>query len=188
MHIRPATISDCADLVILDDIAGRGLASYLWQCAVAEGEGDNALEIGHERYLNTDKVGNWTDATVAEVNGAIAGAAVGFLMPSDVVFPSADNAIVASLHRLIQRAAGSWYIDILAVYSRVGRQGIARALLADQIARAGTHAVCVVTNNDNTQALALYRGAGFFDKGRQAFVGFNDHHTTEHWLMLRREP
>ena len=87
-----------------------------------------------------------------------------------------------------RRFIAGWVIDGLAVYSRFRRRGIARALLIDQIARAGAHTTSIVTNNDNAQALALYRGAGFVHRAREPFVGFNDHHTTDHWLFLQRQP
>ena len=188
MHLRPAIAADCADLVILDNIAGHGLPLSLWQDAVSGGKGTNALEVGREHYLDQDQPCNWTNATVAEVDGALAGAAVGYILPSDIQFPSTDNGVLAPLYRLFQRAAGGWVIDVLAVYSRFRRRGIARALLANQIAQAGAHTTSIVTNNDNAQALALYRSAGFVDRAREPFVGFTDHHTTDHWLFLQRQP
>ncbi len=61
-------------------------------------------------------------------------------------------------------AAGSWYVDALAVAEDARRQGVARALLADAeaIARAeGATGVSLDTGLENTPARRLYEAGGF---------------------------
>ena len=61
-------------------------------------------------------------------------------------------------------AAGSWYVDALAVAEDARRQGVARALLADAeaIARAeGATGVALDTGLENAAARRLYEASGY---------------------------
>ena len=61
-------------------------------------------------------------------------------------------------------AAGSWYVDALAVAEDARRQGVARALLADAeaIARAkGATGVSLDTGLENAAARRLYEASGY---------------------------
>ena len=86
-------------------------------------------------------------------------------------------------------AAGSWYVDALAVAAGARRQGVARALLADAeaIARAkGANGVSLDTGLENAAARRLYESSGFEQRdirrarderaaraiGGEGFIGF----------------
>ena len=188
MILRPAKITDCADLAILDNIAGHDLPLALWQAAVANKDDLTALEAGRNGYLDQSGPCNWTNATIAEVDGVIAGATVGYALPVDVEMPEAGNPVMVPIYRLLGRAAGSWVIDVLAVFSSYRRQGIARTLLGGQIEQAGALTASIITNSDNDEALALYRSAGFVDRGQEPFVYLDDQQKSQYWLFLQREP
>lgn len=187
MQLRHATINDCADLAILDNIAGHGLPLWLWQDAVARGRADDAIEWGKEHYADLSQPCNWSNAAVATVDGETAGAAVGFFIPEETRFPTDGDAVLAPLMRLFAKAAGSRVLDMLAVYRRFTRRAIARALLRDQISSADDKPVSIVAANDNAPALTLYRSEGFAEVTREPFVPFNDTQTTTSWLLLRRQ-
>jgi len=186
MLLRPANIADCADLAILDDMAGHGLPCLLWRGSLDEDSPGSAFEAGREQYRDTGQPCNWTNAVIAEADGETAGMAVGYAIPADTVFPSSGSSILMPIFGLFAKAAGTWLVDALAVYGRYRRRGIARALLRDQIGRAQGGALHIVAADDNESAMALYRGEGFAVTAQEPFVPFKNNQTTRAWLLMQR--
>ncbi len=186
MHIRPATIADSADLAVLDDIVGRGLPLYPWQGAVARGEADSPLQWGRALHADQSQPSNGTNAAIAEVDGRTAGASVGCFMPPDVTFPSSDEPVMPSLMRIFARAAGSWVVDMLAVFGLFTGRSITRALLCEQVKRAGAYTIGLVAADDNAPARAPYRSEGVAEIARDPFVPFRNDQKTAHGLLHQR--
>ena len=186
MHIRNAKLPDCADLAILDDIAGHGLTSHVWAIA-AKGAGTaSAFEFGRDTYRSHDTPCNWTNARIAEQDGELAGMAVGYRLPEDSDFSRPIHPLFAPVYRLFAKATGSWLLDALAVYTRHRGQGLARRLLADQVQRATGHAMALVCADDNAPALSLYAAHGFETAARAPFVAHGKPRNTREWLLLKR--
>jgi len=74
---RPARKSDASNLPVLNDSAARGLAAWLWTTLRVPGQ--SILEVGRHRVLTpTTAPAHFTNWTVAEIDGEVAGALTGF--------------------------------------------------------------------------------------------------------------
>ena len=186
IEIRSATAADCADLAILDDIAGHGLTSEAWARAASEGKGASAFEVGLESYLGEGTPCNFRNARVATVEGRTAGMAVGYFLPKDTDFTGPFDPVFEPVMSLFKKAVGSWLLDALAVYSAFRGKGIARALLDDQIAAGGNNDMRIVCADDNQAAMALYRSRGFGPVERAPFIQTETPRDTKEWLLLKR--
>ena len=186
MHIRPATAADCADLAVLDDIAGHGLTSEAWARAAAEGRGASALEVGVESYLGQATPCNWRNARVATNGERTAGMSVGYFLPEDTKFTGPFDKVFEPVMSLFKKAVGSWLLDALAVYSAFRGKGVARSLLDDQLVLAGKRSIHIVCADDNAPALGLYRSRGFDVVASADFVQSDTPRATKEWLLLKR--
>ena len=187
MHIRPAHIADCSDLAILDNAAGHGLPLWLWHGAVTRGKAADALEWGRDRYRDDSQPCNWRNARLADLDGETAGMAVGYALPSGVPAPSDADPVLRPVLALFARAAGTWLLDALAVFSRFRRRGTARLLLRDQIALAGDQPVSLVVADDNLRAIGLYESEAFKHTASEPFVPFGKGQAATQWLLMQRQ-
>jgi GNAT superfamily N-acetyltransferase len=136
-RFRQARESDALDLACLIDCASRGLA--LWWWSTLREPGQSSIEVGRHRIrTQTASPLHYGRFTVAEIDGAIAGALTGRLIP--VPYEQGDSAdlpdILTPVLGLQAVAAGSWYLNIIAVYPEYRGQGLGSALLsrAEEIA------------------------------------------------------
>ncbi|MEM5473009.1 GNAT family N-acetyltransferase [Hoeflea sp. AS60] len=185
MHIRPARRADSADIVILDDIASSGLASHVLQVGVSDGNYDRPLEFGRDGYAFIDGPFSWKNVLIAETDDGIAGMSLSFELiggPGDQGLP---DPVLEPLESLKSRAIGTRMIDSVAVYTRFRGQGIGRALVEAELARA-TGPSSIITDSANIRALALYQSLGFEQQDRAPFIAFNDNHAAAHWVLLTR--
>ena len=135
MHIRPATRADSADLAILDDVASSGLASWLWSGAVARGEASTAIERGRQKFAAGEGEISWRNASIAEIDGDVAGMSVSYPLATVAEPADAPNAVLKPLYELLAAVKGHRYIDALAVYSRYRGRGIGRGLMRHEFDR-----------------------------------------------------
>jgi hypothetical protein len=77
---RPAQAKDALHLASLYDLASRGLAAWSWN-QMAE-PGQSLIEVGRHRIAeNSDHVSHFSSWIVAEIDGSIAGAILGYRIP-----------------------------------------------------------------------------------------------------------
>jgi ribosomal protein S18 acetylase RimI-like enzyme len=171
--VRPAAPDDGAD-----DLLYLSARRYYDAYAGSEAAARRMLRRVYQRPGHPASVAL---SRVAESDGRVVGVIVGF--------PSADGEQLARrfltltaprippwrwprLARHLRAAAdlapnpaaGSWYVDALAVAEDARRQGVARALLADAeaIARAtGATGVALDTGLENAAARRLYEASGY---------------------------
>lgn len=186
MHIRPATRADSADLAILDDIASSGLASWLWSGAFACGEAGTALEHGRQKFAAGEGDISWRNASIAEVDGDVAGMSVSYPLAIVTEPDEAPNAVLKPLYELLTVIKGHRYIDALAVYNRHRGRGIGRGLMRHEIGRSKGATVSLITEDDNETALGLYRALGFTELARRPCNKFSPKQTTREWVLLTR--
>lgn len=184
MHIRPATRADSAEIAILDDIASSGLASHVLESGVRDGKYDRPLEFGRDGYAFIDGPYSWKNVLIAETADGIAGMSLSF----ELTGGPGDNGglpdpVLDPLEALKAGAIGTRLIDSVAVYTRFRGQGIGRALVEAELARA-TGPSSIITHDTNSRALALYQSMGFEEKARAPFVSFNDSQVAAHWVLL----
>tara|TARA_R110002020_G_scaffold243498_2_gene457051 strand:+ start:24395 stop:24979 length:585 start_codon:yes stop_codon:yes gene_type:complete len=185
LHIRPATRADSADIVILDDIASSGLATRVLQAGVRDGKYDRPLEFGRDGYAFIDGPFSWKNVLIAETADGVAGMSLSFELTGGPGDSGLDDAVLEPLEALKSRVIGSRFIDSVAVYTRFRGQGIGRALVEAELARA-TGPSSIITDDANARALSLYQSLGFGEQARAPFIAFSDTHIARQWVLLTR--
>ena len=175
--VRPAALDDAADDLLY-------LSSQRYYDAYAGGE-QAARRILRRAHRKPGHPASVSLCRVAVAGGRVVGVIVGF--------PAGDAETLARRFltltaprvppwrwpRLLRHlnaasdmsptpAAGSWYVDALAVAEDARRRGVARALLADAeaIARGqGATGVSLDTGLENTPARRLYEAGGYEQRG-----------------------
>ncbi|MHA1547223.1 MAG: GNAT family N-acetyltransferase [Alphaproteobacteria bacterium] len=113
----------------LEDLASGGLAGEFW--ALMAKPGQAPLEAGTALLARKSGVHTYRDATICLRGKVVAGMVLGYQLKPDQS-PSrefqAPDALVP-IFELETQASDCWYIDSLAVFQQLRRQGIATALL-----------------------------------------------------------
>ena len=164
--VRPATPDDAPLLATLIDIAGEGMPSHLWAGMASAGQ--TPLEVGADRARREQGGFSWRNARIAEVGGEAVGMLLGYPLPQPTARDVADVArlpdMVRPLLELEHVAAGTWYVNALAVLAGRRGGGIGSVLLEDaaEVASATGHPVLSLqVFSGNAGALRLYRRHGF---------------------------
>ena len=189
VSIRDGKIGDCADLAILDNIAGHGFSYWFWQGAVKMGKASDAYDWGRQRLMNGVGEFGWKNARIAEQSDAVLGASISYLLKdASIKEIEKEPAPIRPVMELFAQANGCWLLDALAVYSASRGKGIGRQLMTDVMAR-GRESDCkeaaLVAEDSNSAALALYQGFGFSECSRLPYVPFNISSDTKNWLLLK---
>ncbi|MGH6866681.1 MAG: GNAT family N-acetyltransferase [Methyloceanibacter sp.] len=161
---RPARLPDASALAVLVDIAGEGMPNFMWSTLAAPGQ--STLELGRERARREAGGFSYRHATVAEIDGEIAGSLVGYRLDDPYDLGALDEMpeIVRPLVRLEAKAPSSWYVNVLATFPEFRGQGIGGRLLdiAEQKGREErAPALSVVVGSWNGGAARLYGRAGY---------------------------
>jgi ribosomal protein S18 acetylase RimI-like enzyme len=191
VRFRQAQEADALDLACLIDSASRGLALWLW--STLREPGQSAIEVGRHRIrVKTASPLYYRAFTVAEIDGAVAGALTGRLLP--IPHERGDSADLpdafAPLLELEAVAAGSWYLNVISVYPEFRGRGLGSALLrkAEEIARvAGAGQMSLVVEEANAGALKLYLRYGFREWSRRPYLPFPGSMEGGDWILLRKE-
>lgn len=191
VRFRRAQESDVPDLLCLIDSASRGLALWLWSTLREPGQA--TLEVARHRLrTQTASPLHYGGFIVAEIDGAIAGALTGRLIP--IPYDRGDSAdlpnVFAPLLELEAVAAGSWYITIMSVYPEFRGQGVGSALLgeAENTARhTAAPQVSLIVEEANAGALKLYLRYGFVEWTRRPFIPFPGSTDEGDWILLRKQ-
>jgi len=187
--IRPAGLRDATHLAALVDIAGEGFASYFWNGMTEAGQ--SPFEIGRTRARRDEGAFTWRNAHIAEVDGDVAGALVGYRIP-DTADPAHFKElppIVRPLAELEAEAAGHWYVNVLAVFPEYRGKGIGAALLhhADLIGKAVAPAgMALIVASQNEGAVRLYERSGYRVVSRRPVVPFPGYKRGGDWLLLTK--
>ncbi|WP_160004277.1 GNAT family N-acetyltransferase [Rhizobium sp. 18055] len=185
--LRSATREDAAELAILADIASHGFASWLWLGELAGNGGDTPMELGRLKMRRNDGYGSWRHAVLAEAYGETAGAAIGYALGEDVRDIEVDRVALQPVIDLQKTVIGTWFIATLGVYSHLRGIGIGKGMLEDQIERAGTLPVSLITASDNEAALALYKNNGFSERARRQAMSVFESSRKHEWVLLTRD-
>lgn len=185
--LRPATRDDAAELAILSDIASHGFASWLWLGELDGTGSDTPMELGRLKMRRDDGYGTWRHAVLAEAYGETAGAAIGYALGEDVKKMEVDRVALQPVIDLQKMVVGSWFIATLGVYRHLRGIGIGRDILKDQIDRAGSLPVSLITASDNEAALSLYKKNGFSEAARQKAMSLFESSRKHEWVLLTRD-
>ena len=192
MHIRPATIHDCADRAVLDDVAMHGMGCWLWARMAKSYNRTSAFEFAREHIMQGSDQGlSYKCAAIAELDDRVAGAVLAYLL-EDQELEKIDDAVlhvISPLLELSKQAVGTWYVNILAVYAEFRGRGVGAALI-DHTLRAGMAAKAKETSlivEDDSAAVRLYERSGFKERDRRPFVPVESSSKRDgHWVLMVR--
>jgi GNAT superfamily N-acetyltransferase len=188
--VRTAAPRDASDVVVLIDIASRGLLTALWAGLAAPGQ--SALEVGRERIRHrTDLPSHVSNWHVAEAGGEIVGGYAGYAVPSP--YDPSDVGDLPAFYRpmleLEALAAGTWHLVSLAVYREARNRGVGSSLLdhATETARADRcSAMTIMANSANGGACRLYLRRGFVETARRPSVPFQGSSDRGDWILFTK--
>lgn len=186
-RLRPARKDDALALARLIDIAGEGFGQYLWAQSAVPGE--SPLDVGMKRAQREEGGFSYRNATLAEVDGEIAGLLLGYRLddPYDTGDLAALPPIVRPLVELESLAPGSWYVNALAAFPEYRNRGLGTFLLgeADKRARAaGAKSVSLIVAEENAGAMRLYARGGYRGTARRVLVPFPGLGHGGDWVLM----
>lgn len=186
--IRPATLADAPILAELVNYAGEGLPLYLWSKMAALGE--SAWDIGRKRAAREEGSFSYRNATIIELDGACAGALIGYEIADAPEPIGADMpAMFVPLQELENLASSSWYVNILAVLPRFRGKGLGARLLgvADETGRKlGKKGMSVIVSDANHGARRLYERCGYRAAASRAMVKEGWDGEGANWVLLTK--
>lgn len=185
--IRDARRRDCAELAELVDIAGEGLPFYHWQQIAAPGQ--DPRDVGRERAARETGGFSYRNGAVAELDGNIAGALIGYPVAAEpeAVDPANTPAMWVPLLELESLAAGTWYINTVAAFPQARGLGIGSRLMqwAEQRARqCDLGGVSLIVSDANRDARRLYERLGYTEVARRPMVKEQWQNEGKNWVLM----
>jgi ribosomal protein S18 acetylase RimI-like enzyme len=191
--IRPARKADAAALAVLIDMAGEGMASWVWS-DMASGH-QTAFEVGRMRAGREDGDFSYRNAFVlTEQHGGveeIAGMVLGFRLDDPYVMPDLAD-MPAPFRPLVELEAevpGAWYLNAIAVFSdfRGKRFGARLMDKAEDLARqSGARQIALIWAEENDLAAGLYKRFGYAERARRPIVPFPGIGVGGDWVLLAK--
>lgn len=184
--IRPATKDDRRELAELINFAGEGLPLYLWERMAEEGE--TAWDVGYRRAAREEGSFSYRNATVAERDGALVAALIGYPLAHEpeAIGPDMPGMFVP-LQELENLAPGTWYVNVLAVYPACRGQGLGTRLLEAaeaKAAEAGLFGLSIIVSDANKGARRLYERFGYHERAERPMVKDDWENSGENWVLL----
>jgi ribosomal protein S18 acetylase RimI-like enzyme len=189
---RPAKKSDAAEIALLVNIAVHGGMARGWAHSEAAKDTYDPLEVGRLDFLDDTAEFGWTNATMAEVDGEIAGMLLGYRKPDEFTpVPPEVTGFMRPILELEEAANGRWFISMLGVHVTWRSKGIGSALLeVASVKRAETaaHGLALIVEDSNAGARKLYERCGYAVRDQRAMVRFQGGGPERgDWLLMVKE-
>lgn len=189
MTIREAHKSDAAELAKLIDFAGEGLPFYLWRQMAAPGE--DPWEIGRQRAARDTGGFSYRNSVVAEVDGKVVGALVGYPVADEpeAIDPDTTPPMFVPLRELENLAPGTWYVNSVAVFPEARGLGLGSALMrcaARTASDLGLRGTSLIVSDANDGARRLYERLGYRETGSRPMVKEQWQNPGENWVLMIR--
>jgi ribosomal protein S18 acetylase RimI-like enzyme len=187
--IRPATPADASAMARFVDMAGDGLPHYLWSQLAQPGE--DPWDVGVRRAAREEGGFSYTNATMLEADGQVAGCLVGYPLAGEPepFDPGQTPPLFVPMLELEALASGTWYINVLAIDPAWQGQGLGARLLAEADAlatRTGRHGTSLIVADDNTAARRFYAKNGYREAASRPMVKENWQSAGENWILCRK--
>jgi ribosomal protein S18 acetylase RimI-like enzyme len=183
---RPATPDDGKAMAELVNMAGDGLPLYLWT-RMAEGS-QSPWDVGRQRAQRETGAFSYRNAVVRDDGERVAAVLIGYPLPDEPGEVDDDMpAMFVPLQELENLAAGTWYVNVLAVYPEYRGRGFGTDLLeiAERLsADTGRRGLSLVVSDANAGALRLYERFGFVERARRPIVKESWSHAGESWVLM----
>lgn len=187
--LRQATPDDADVLARLVDIAGEGMASYVWSRMAEPGE--SVWEVGARRARRDEGAFSYRNTIVADLGAGPVASLVGYRQP-DQPEPIADDmpAMFVPLQELENLAPGTWYVNVLAALPEHRGQGLGTKLLAVADAQAvATKAVglSIIVADINAGARRLYARAGYREVAERPAIKEDWQNPATAWVLMTKD-
>jgi ribosomal protein S18 acetylase RimI-like enzyme len=187
VKIRAAVSSDCAELAQLINLAGEGLPLYLWQQMAEAGE--DPWEIGRQRAARDSGSFSYRNSVVAEVDGKIAGALVGYPIADEpeAIDTASTPSMWIPLLELENIAAGTWYVNSVATFPKARGVGVGSNLMrwAEQHAsELELRGVSLIVSDANPGARRLYERLGYKQAASRPMIKEQWQNDGKTWVLM----
>ncbi|MEM8744667.1 MAG: GNAT family N-acetyltransferase [Pseudomonadota bacterium] len=189
LTMRAAAPDDADHLAQLINYAGEGMPLYLWERMAEQDE--TPWDVGRRRAKRTEGGFSYLNATVAEVDGEVAGCLIGYALPEEpeaIDYESMPGMFVP-LQELENLAPATWYVNVLAVHPHLRGTGVGSALLqiADQrAAETGCPGLSIIVADANTGARRLYERSGYVEQATREMVKDDWDNPSTNWVLLTK--
>ncbi|NCF25704.1 MAG: GNAT family N-acetyltransferase [Gammaproteobacteria bacterium] len=189
MVLRDAVKGDCAELAELINIAGEGLPCYFWQQTA--GPGEDPWQIGQARAARDTGGFSYRNSVIAEVDGKIAGALIGYAVADEPEPIDTDDTppMFVPLAELENLAAGTWYINTVAAFQEFRGLGVGSTLMrrGEEIAaELGLRGTSLIVADANRGARRLYDRLGYEEVASRPMVKEGWQNDGENWVLMIR--
>jgi len=184
---RRARVDDAAALSALIDRAGEGIPRCVWSMSARPGQ--DPLEIGALRAARVEGGFSFLNAVVLETHNEVAGMVLSYRL--DDPYDFGDLSLVPSFIRpmieLESEAAGSWYVNAVAVDPKAEGHGYGRTLMtiAERLGSDdGANEISLIVSAGNDRAIGLYSRLGYLERSRRRAIpapGMPDHGD---WILM----
>jgi ribosomal protein S18 acetylase RimI-like enzyme len=190
LKIRDATSSDCAELAQLINFAGEGLPLYLWEKTAAPGE--DPWHVGRERAARETGSFSYRNAVIAEVDGKVAGALIGYPVSAEPEAIDTTNTppMFVPLLELENLAGGTWYVNAVATFPEARGRGVGSKLMRWAEQRASElelGGLSLIVSDANTGARKLYEHLGYAEVARRPMVREQWQTDGRDWVLMIRK-
>jgi ribosomal protein S18 acetylase RimI-like enzyme len=174
MEIRRARVEDISHMAYVAIQAFCGYAEVAYEGVIP---GCTLEQIMEQRFSRPGAASSFSNSLVAEDGGTVLGGLHAFPMDLllgellDPLIPEERLYIFEPMELL--HAAGSYYIEAMAVYPEYRRRGIGRQLMTEAESEARAKAFEVMSLHvfaENVGAVGLYESLGYRESGRQPVV------------------
>jgi len=170
--IRAGRREDAPVLAELVNDAGEGLPHYLWGKMADDGQ--DPWSSGQERAARESGSFSYRNASMITRDDLPVGALIGYEIPDHPEPISADMpAMFVPLQQLENMAAGTWYINVVAVVPRCRGIGLGSRLLdvaREKAVQLGKRGLSLIVSDANLGARRLYERLGYHEAGSRPMV------------------
>lgn len=184
LRLRPATRAFAPAIARHADMAGEGLPMTVW--TELAGPGGDPWAVGRMRAARDEGGFSWRNATVAELGGRVAGTVIHYPLGAAAAPGPGVPPRFAPLLELEALAAGTTYVNILAVEPHLRGFGIGRALLGHVACAAPVGGeVTLIALDANLDARRFYAAVGFAETQRRPVAACGWRTRGTEWILLR---
>lgn len=183
--LRPARPSDALALVEIVEMASEGMVTHVWRGMAQPGE--TPREVGLRRALRGEGSFSHVNSTLATLAGRVQGGLIGYPLGAAQRIGPDMPAMFVPLQELENLAAGSWYVNVLAVMPYWRSHGIGSRLLVEaerQARDCGCTRMSIIVSSANAGARRMYERFGFEFRADRSMGKSDWVNPGTHWQLL----
>ena len=187
LHFRQAAPEDADHLAQLVNMAGDGLPLYLWGKMAQPGQ--DAWSVGRERAQRDHGGFSYRNATLAILEENIAGCLIGYPLDTtpEKIDPASIPEMFLPLVELEALAAGTWYINVLAVFPEFRGLSIGSRLLELAECKPATTdraGLSLIVSDANHGAMRLYERSGYRERASRPMLKEGWKNPGKNWNLM----